>query len=77
MDIYTSYSDYNRATKAGRQQIRDATLADKTNNRLILMSASEFVNGGKNIMGVPVCITPDGMPPALMETEAWRLLIMR
>ena len=39
---------------------------DETKN-MILMSADEFVKGGKNIRGVPVCITPDGTEPKLVD----------
>ena len=35
----------------------------------ILMSKSEFDAGMKNIKGVPVTITPDGLPPKEIDTE--------
>ena len=31
------------------------------------MSHDEFVSGGKDIIGVPVCITPDGNEPVEQE----------
>jgi hypothetical protein len=30
---------------------------------MVLMSHDEFVSGGKDLYGVPVCITPDGSEP--------------
>lgn len=30
---------------------------------ILLMSAAEFAAGGKDVMGVPVTITPDGSEP--------------
>ena len=30
---------------------------------MIIMSQEEFVKGGKDIKGVPVCITPTGTEP--------------
>ena len=34
---------------------------------VLLMSHDEFVNGGKNIEGVPVTVTPDGNEPVEIE----------
>lgn len=33
----------------------------------VLMSHDEFVNGGKNLKGVPLTITPDGSEPVEMD----------
>lgn len=39
----------------------------------VLMSHTEFTNGMKNIMGVPVTITPDGKQPIFPDIEAEEL----
>ena len=52
--IYIKYADYNG-------QINE--------NEMVLMSHDEFVNGGKDITNVPVCITPDGSEPREVEYE--------
>ena len=36
-------------------------------DEILLMSHDEFQAGGKEIKGIPVCITPDGSEP--VETE--------
>ena len=36
----------------------------------VLMSVTEFINGMKNIKGVPVTITPDGKQPIFPDIEA-------
>ncbi len=36
-------------------------------NDSVLMSLDEYRNGGKNLTGVPVTITPDGNEPPEME----------
>ena len=36
----------------------------------VLMSVTEFINGMKNIKGVPVTITPDGKQPVFPDIEA-------
>ena len=46
--MYIKYADY------------DGVLND---GDIVLMSHDEFVNGGKDLYGVPVCITPDGSEP--------------
>jgi len=46
--VYIKYNDYNG-------QLQDGDM--------VLMSHYEFVNGGKEVIGVPVCITPDGNEP--------------
>lgn len=38
-------------------------------NKCLLMSAQEFVEGGKNITGVPITITPYGDEPEETEPE--------
>lgn len=38
-------------------------------NEIILMSHDEFVNGGKNLKNVPVCVTPDGNEPKEVGNE--------
>lgn len=39
----------------------------------VLMSVTEFIGGMKNIMGVPVTITPDGKQPIFPSIEAEEL----
>ena len=39
----------------------------------VLMSVTEFINGMKNIMGVPVTITPDGKQPIFPDIESEEL----
>ena len=34
---------------------------------MVLMSGAQFAAGGHRLMGIPVCITPDGKPPKPME----------
>ena len=34
---------------------------------MVLMSGAEFASGGHKLMGIPVCITPDGKPPKPIE----------
>jgi hypothetical protein len=36
-------------------------------DEILLMSHDEFVSGGKDFIGVPVCITPDGNEPVEQE----------
>ncbi len=36
---------------------------------VVLMSADEFANGGMDLKGVPVAITPDGSEPKVAEEE--------
>jgi len=39
-------------------------------DEMLLMSHDEFINGGKDITGVPVAITPDGdEPKEVLEME--------
>ena len=38
-------------------------------NGCLLMSAQEFIEGGKNITGVPITITPYGEEPEETEQE--------
>jgi len=51
--LYIKYADY------GGQALAD--------NDSVLMSLEEYRNGGKNLTGVPVTVTPDGNEPP--ETE--------
>lgn len=37
---------------------------------VLLMSHDEFVNGGKDITGIPVCVTPDGEEPVVEDPFA-------
>lgn len=46
--MYIKYSDYTEGIEEGDS---------------VLMSAEEFVNGGKNLVNVPVTITPYGEEP--------------
>lgn len=46
--MYIRYAEYNGALPDGY---------------MVLMSAAEFAEGGKDLCGVPVCITPDGDEP--------------
>ena len=55
--MYIKYSDY----------IADETIYNSGD--VILMSAAEFANGGKNIMDIPVTVTPTGNEPVEEETE--------
>lgn len=50
--MYINYADYDGNINEGD---------------VVLMSAEEFKNGGKNLMGVPVVITPDGQAPVENE----------
>ena len=34
---------------------------------MIVMSHADFIAGGKYIKGVPVAITPDGLPPKIID----------
>lgn len=52
---YIKYADWNRG--------------ELPENGCILMSAQEFVEGGKNIAGVPITITPYGEEPIETEPE--------
>jgi hypothetical protein len=38
-------------------------------NEMLLMSHDEFINGGKDITNIPVCITPDGSEPQEVDDE--------
>lgn len=49
--MYVKYADYS-----GQAQ-------DLSGDDSILMSLDEYKNGGKNLTGVPVTITPDGEEP--------------
>ena len=50
--MYIKYADYTGKLAKGD---------------IVLMSAVEFANGGKNLTGVPVAITPDGKEPVEVE----------
>lgn len=52
---YIKYADWNRG--------------ELPENGCILMSAQEFVEGGKDIAGVPITITPYGDEPIETEPE--------
>ena len=52
---YIKYADWNRG--------------ELPENGCLLMSAQEFVEGGKNITGVPITITPYGEEPEETEPE--------
>ncbi len=53
--MYIKYLDYSGETLSSED--------------CVLMSAKEFEEGGKNLMGVPVTITPDGSEPKNIEIE--------
>ena len=44
-----------------------------TQGDILLMSRDEFLNGGKDITGVPVAITPDGNEPVEYEGELYEV----
>lgn len=46
--MYIKYAEYNGNLKDGD---------------IVLMSHLEFVNGGKELINIPVCVTPDGEEP--------------
>lgn len=50
--MYIKYKDYKGQLNEGE---------------VLLMSHDEFVQGGKDIMGVPTAVTPDGEEPINME----------
>jgi len=52
---YIKYADWNNG--------------ELPENGCLLMSAREFVEGGKNITGVPIIITPYGEEPEETEPE--------
>jgi len=50
--MYIKYADYKGKLAKGD---------------IILMSATQFANGGDKLTGIPVTITPDGLPPIEMD----------
>ncbi len=50
--MYIKYTDYKGKLAKGD---------------MVLMSAAEFANGGNKLTGVPVTITPYGLPPIEMD----------
>ena len=52
--MYIKLKDYNGTLKDGY---------------ILLMSHNEFVNGGKDILGVPICVTPNGEEPKEVEID--------
>ena len=52
--MYIKFTDYN---------------GQLTDGDILLMSHDDFVNGGKLIMGVPICVTPDGDEPKEVDDE--------
>ena len=52
--MYIAYKDYKGKLAKGD---------------IILMSAAEFANGGNKLTGVPVTITPYGLPPIEMDEQ--------
>jgi len=38
-------------------------------DEMLLMSHDEFINGGKDITNIPVCVTPDGSEPQEVDDE--------
>ena len=46
-------------------KVTESTLSKVT--WMIVMSHADFIGGGKDIKGVPVCITPDGLPPKVID----------
>ena len=51
--MYIKYKDYS------------GSLA--SSDDIVLMSLDEFNSGGKDLMGIPVTITPDGEEPTIEE----------
>jgi hypothetical protein len=51
-DMYIKYPDYNGQLNEGN---------------VVLMSLAEFENGGKDLKGVPIAVTPDGAEPIEVE----------
>lgn len=41
----------------------------KGDDNEVLMSHWEFIEGGKNVKGVPVTITPDGKEPVFVDEK--------
>ena len=56
--MYVKYKDYINKK------------AELKQGQMVLMSHDEFVNGGKEIMNVPIAVTPDGEKPKEMEETA-------
>lgn len=50
--MYVKYKDFNGILKVGD---------------ILLMSHQEFVDGGKDLINIPVTITKDGEEPVLVE----------
>ena len=55
--MYIKYSDY----------ISDNSIY--SNDDIVLMSAAEFADGGKNIVNIPVTVTPTGSEPVEEAAE--------
>jgi len=55
--IYRQYADFQ---------------GDLAGADMVLMSAAEFNAGGKNLIGVPIAVTPDGSEP--QEPEEGEML---
>ena len=59
---------YAEVDKAARDKLEqaDSKVVDDVDG-MVLMSGAEFAAGGYKLIGIPICITPDGKPPKPME----------
>jgi len=71
----TKYSDYLVATAPQKTAIMTTLRAKTDAVRMMYMTRSEFIAGGKDLKGSQVCVVPDGQTEAqtktLMESTAW------
>ena len=59
------YAEIDKSTCDKLEQA-DSKAVDDVDG-MVLMSGAQFAAGGHKLMGIPVCITPDGKPPKPIE----------
>ena len=62
------YAEIDKSTCDKLEQA-DSKAVDDVDG-MVLMSGAQFAAGGHKLMGIPVCITPDGKPPVVVDPEA-------
>ena len=69
MIVLTKYADYVKATTQEKSTITTNLRAKTEDVRMLYMTRSEFLNGGKDIKGTQVCVVPDGYTPEQAITK--------
>ena len=63
MITLTQYADYLNSTPTQKAAITSQLREKSEDVKMMYMTRSEFLAGGKDIKGTQVCVVPDGMMP--------------